>query len=374
MIEQHDSHIDIEWENTEKVLSHNKSKNICSRYWKYILIICITGAFFGVELVVGIIIQSLVVQADAFHMLSDLMAQIIALVSYKLTFLPHSEKATFGYKRANILGGFINGIFLLSTCFYITLEAIQRFANLSEVAHNFGNVNTMIIIGAVGAAVNIFGVILFLFQCKKKKKHNHKHKEKHKEKHKDKHKDHSHSHDHGHGHDHDHNDMNVKALMLHMFGDLIGSLCVIIAGLIIKFVNDDIKYIADPIASLVVVGVLLITAIPLVKKCYNILVQAVPIEIDLNEIKKQLMEIEGIEEIHDFHVWQLSGNKNIGSMHVKLAHGKSFHEVIDKIHKIMHDNYIHATTIQPEIMNNIENCNDLVCDDERCKDNHCCKE
>jgi zinc transporter 1 len=354
--------MDIEWQQNRVELSNTA---ICSRYWKYILMICIIGLFFIAELISGIIIRSLVVQADAFHMLSDVLALIIALISFRLTFLPSSETATFGYKRADVIGGLINGVYLLSTCFFISIDVIQRFANLQDVARNFGNVNIMLIIGSVGVAVNILGVILFSCNCKKKHDDDDSH-------------DSSDSHDHGHHHDHGHNhhDMNVKALLLHMFGDILGSLSVVICGLIIKFVNNDIKYIADPIASLVIVVILIFSAVPIIKQCYSILAQRVPIEVDLPEMRKQLMGIDGIVEIHDFHVWQLTGKRYIGSVHVKLLNGTPLHETIDKIQRIMHDNNVHATTIQPEMSDVIsihrENCNDIICDDKKCKDNHCC--
>lgn len=375
--------MDIEWQSTKTELkaANGECSKILSRYWKYIIIIILTGIFFIVELVMGIIIQSLVVQADAIHMLSDLMAQIIALISFKLTFMPNSEKATFGYKRADVVGGMINGVFLLSVCFFITLEAIERFANLQEVARNFGNVDVMLIIGGVGIAVNLIGIILFGINCSKKHKdhadghgesddHSHDHGHDHGH-------SHSHSHGHDHGHGHDHHDMNVKFLLLHMVGDVLGSVAVIVSGLIIKFASGDLKYLADPIASIVVVIILLFSGIPLIKRCYNILVQAVPIDMDLADIKRQVLEINGIQEIHDFHVWQLSGQKIIGSLHVKLAGDVSFHDVINRIQVIMHTNGIHATTIQPEISDIIpihrESCNDLICENKKCKDNHCCE-
>ncbi len=161
-----------------------------------------------------------------------------------------------------------------------------------------------------------------------------------------------------------------------MVGDVLGSVAVIISGLIIKFADGDLKYLADPIASMVVVIILLFSGIPLIKRCYNILVQAVPIEVDLPEIRRQLLEINGIQEVHDFHVWQLSGEKIIGSLHVKLISGVSFHDVTNRIQAIMHNNGIHATTIQPEISEIIpihrESCNDLICENKKCKDNHCC--
>lgn len=376
--------MDLEWQQTKVDIKTTKvsCSKIFSRYWKYITIICLTGIFFIVELVIGIIIQSLAVQADAIHMLSDLMAQIIALISFRLTFLPNSEKATFGYKRADVIGGMINGIFLFSVCFFITLEAIQRFANLQEVAQNFGDVNVMLIIGCVGVAVNIFGIIIFMFECKKKHKHDDHHNDNETN---DSHSsDHSHDHGHNHGHSHGHShgdddnhDMNIKFLLLHMVGDVLGSISVIICSLIIKFADGNMKYIADPIASIIVVIILLFSAIPITKRCYNILIQAVPIDIDLSDIKRQLFEIEGVMDIHDFHIWKLSGKKNIGSLHIKIAQGISFHDIINKVQIIMHNNGIHATTIQPEISEIIpihrESCNDLICDNKKCKDNHCCE-
>jgi len=214
---------DIELGPGVQIGDKNKRKNCCSLYWRYFTIITLTGSFFVVELVFGIIVGSLALQADAFHMLSDLLAQIIAFLSFRATMKPYSERATFGYKRADVIGGLINGVFLMSSCFFITLEAIHRFIELDELAEDFGNVDHLLIVAGIGLAINIFAAIIFSCGNKSNSGHNH-----------------SHGHAHGHSEVLDeeedieeiksNQDMNIRALLLHILGDILGSIGVIDYG------------------------------------------------------------------------------------------------------------------------------------------------
>ncbi len=151
----------------------SQNKSIKKEYFKYGILIVLTGSFFLVELVFGIIVRSLALQADAFHMLSDLIAQIIALISFRLTLKPQSDKATYGWKRADVIGGLINGVFLVSSCFFIILEAIHRFIDLDELREEFGNVDHLLIVAGIGLAINIFAASIFL--CGSDNGHSHDH-------------------------------------------------------------------------------------------------------------------------------------------------------------------------------------------------------
>ena len=121
----------------------------------------LTGSFFFVELIVGGIIGSLALQADAFHMLSDLIAICMSFYAQIILQKGESNKATFGMIRADVIGGLINATFLLSSCFFITLEAIYRFIEFDEEHVDYDQIDALIIVGVIGLVINLIGIGMF---------------------------------------------------------------------------------------------------------------------------------------------------------------------------------------------------------------------
>ena len=321
----------------------NIAKSIkLSSYWRFITMIMLIGSFFFVELITGILIESLALQADAFHMMSDLLALIIAFYCVILTNRDATDKATFGWLRAEIIGALMNGVFLISSCLFIILESIHKFREYSEIGDTLGNeVDLLLIVGSLGLFVNIIGVVVFLTAGHSGEGHSHS--------------GHSHS-----GHSHGQN-LNIKALMLHMIGDILGSIAVIVSGLIIKFVDSEYRFLADPIASIIIVFLILYNAIPLVKQCIHILLQKVPKHINIKEIKEEITDINGVEGCHHLHVWQLTDARIIGTIHVLLHNDGNFYEIYEEIQGIMYKHGVHNTTIQPEICDE-DGKNSINCD------------
>ena len=322
---------------------------------KFGVMISLTGSFFLIELIFSIIIKSLALQADSFHMLSDLIAIIVALTSYKLSMFEASDTATYGWIRAEVIGGLINGVFLVSSCFFIVLETIQKFINYDTIGTEFGNIDNLLIVASIGLLINVVGAIMF--SCGTSHSH-------------------IHSHGHSHGHSHNSDDLNIKALMLHIIGDILGSIAVIVSALIIKFVDNsnNMRFLADPIASLIIVIIIISSAIPIIKKCYVILVHHVSNKIDVTEIKENIQSLDGIINIHDFHVWNLDDMKVIGTMHISISNQSNFIDLSNQIEIIMHNYGIHATTIQPEFVSSIMNrndCSNIICD-KSCESKNCC--
>lgn len=320
--------------------------------------ITLVFGFFLVELIVGIISSSITLQTDSFHMLSDVFAIIIAFTSSHLNTRDKTINYTYGFLRSEIIGGLINSVFLISTCLYLTLEVIHKFIDLSE---NSGqnpvlesDINMVLIVGSGGLLINIIGLVLF---------HNFIH--------------HGHS-GHGHGHSHSHDvergetdnnidivetviiDHNKMALMLHIFGDFLGSIVVISTSLIIKYTTWHWKFYLDPIGSILVIFIIMFSSIKLFKSCINILLHQVPKHIDMNQLTKDILDIDSVEELHEFHLWSLTNNIIIASLHARL-HADSFGEsdlIIGKIKDILHKYNIHSSTIQPEW---VENCMEPIC-------------
>jgi len=230
---------------------------------------------------------------------------------------------------------------------------------------------------------------------KKKAEHSHSHDSAHGDEHrngekKEKKAKECHSHEHGHDHDHDHShkkkekkqqmkkkkDMNVHAVFLHYLGDAVSSLMVLIAGFFIHFFKGETwtEYI-DPVSSLFIVGLILWTTLPLVKRCSMILLQSTPNEIEMEKLRQMLLSVEGIVSLHDLHIWQLIDGMIIASVHVAVEEGADFTNLVNEVKRIFHEFGIHSSAIQPEFVpRNHQDAN--FCEQncvKECEEDWCCK-
>ncbi|KAF5313956.1 hypothetical protein D9611_006865 [Ephemerocybe angulata] len=163
------------------------------------------------------------------------------------------------------------------------------------------------------------------------------------------HVEHGHGHGHGPGgHGHAHGSMNMRALVLHVLGDALGNVGVIATGLIIWKSDWEWKYYCDPIISLIITIIIFSSALPLVKSASFILLQGVPPTVSLDEVKDAILAVDGVLSLHELHVWQLSENKLVASVHVLAKRSHDFMPIAAKIRKALHHLGIHSSTIQPE--------------------------
>jgi len=349
-----------------------------------------TATFFLVEIIVGYITNSLALVGDSYHMLSDVVALCVGFASVRISKW-NTQKNTFGWARAEVLGALVNSVFLMALCFTIFVEAIQRMFH-NEHIHD---PDLMLIVGGIGLGVNLIGLGLFHGG------HGHSHG------------GHGHSHG-GHGHSHskkrDHHthshgngksgktkssntmlpngevspsddrlctglhdelstsdeeedgqtlqpkikssaQLNMRGVFLHVLGDALGSVIVIVSALIIKYVNSPWKYKADPIMSMVMVIIILCTSIPLLKESAMILMQTVPTHITVRELQEKLLQkVEGVLAVHEFHIWQLAGNRIIASAHIRCQNLRDYMRIAEDVKTFFHNEGIHSTTIQPEFL------------------------
>jgi len=327
----------------------------------------LTASFFLVEIIVGHVTNSMALIADSFHMLSDIAALVIAFISVKMA--PKSwDKNTYGWARAEVLGALINAVFLVALCFSISVESFKRFYE-SEDIHN---PKLILVVGALGLLVNLLGLCLF---AEHGGGHGHSHGGGGKKKpvH---HGTHSHlaaladgsdvpksiedarSNGHGHGHSHNHSvkkdsgaQMNMRGVFLHVMADALGSVVVCISALIMWLTEWEYKKFVDPALSLVLVCIMMRGVWPLLIESALILLQTVPTHIDVDVLKKKLLEdIDGVLAVHDFHVWQLTGDKIIASAHIRCINLSEYMKVAENIKEFFHKEGIHSTTIQPEFV------------------------
>jgi cation diffusion facilitator family transporter len=221
----------------------------------------------------GIYAQSMALISDAVHNFSDFTALLIAYFAFRIGTRGASRKNTFGYERAEILGAAINVALLTAASGFILYEAFDRFLNPQPV---IGRI--VIYLAAVGIAGN--GLSAWLL-----------------------HRDSKHS-------------LNVRGAFLHMMGDLLTSLLVLVNGILLLF---KAWYWLDPLLSLLIVAFILKNCWSILKEATGILMNSTPKDIDIEEIKKALEEIPGVCGVHYLHAWNISSSNIAFSCHVEVA-------------------------------------------------------
>lgn len=185
----------------------------------------------------------------------------------------------------------------------------------------------------------------------------HKHKQDHKLRHDSWHANHNHNKpkkQNSGGHSHNHADMGMNAMILHVIGDALGNVGVIVSALIIWLTSWSGRFYADPVVSLFITLIILKTAIPLTIATSKILLQATPDHIKVNDIKEDIQDIPGVISCHHVHIWQLSDTQLIASIHIQVAFaiseagGEKYMELAKAARKCLHAYGIHNATIQPE--------------------------
>ena len=258
--------------------------------------------FTVVELVYGILTNSLGLLSDSFHMLFDCSALVIGLYASVISKWRQSRVFPYGYARFEVISGYINGLFLCVIAFYIFTEAISRMISPPEV-----KTDKLLLVSTLGLLVNLFGLLMFGH-------HHHGHSHDH---------DHGHGHCHGHGHSHDHghshSEANMRGVFLHVLADTLGSVGVIISSLLIEYFGWKR---ADPICSLVIAALIVLSVIPLLEETASILVLRTPHtkESQIAGALHKLLEVDGVIGLKNPHFWKLSDAQLVSSVRLIARH------------------------------------------------------
>jgi cobalt-zinc-cadmium efflux system protein len=235
--------------------------------------LALTATFMVVEVIGGILSGSLALLADAGHMLTDTMALALAVVAFRVSARPADAKRSYGYHRFQILAAFVNGLSLLLIVGWILFEAVNRLISPPEVMGK-----TMLIVASAGLLVNIAAYTVL------------------------------------HGGDRD--NLNIRGAALHVAGDLLGSVAAITAAIVIIYTA---WMPIDPILSVVVAMLILRSAWHLVKRSAHILLEGAPEWLDQDKMQHRLVaRIPAINSIHHVHVWGLTPQHLMLTMHVAL--------------------------------------------------------
>jgi len=233
-----------------------------------VIVVVITA----VEVVGGIMSNSLALLGDAGHMLVDGLALGLSLFAMALARRPATASKTYGYHRAEIMAALTNGTILVVVSLYIFYEAYQRFFNPPQV-----RTPLMIAVAVIGLAGNLAGMMLLRRGNRRS--------------------------------------LNIKAAFWHIIGDTISSVGVIIGGVIILFTG---WYIADPIIAVLIGGIILWGAVRIVRESSDILLESVPRHIRVDEVVAAIKGVPGVQDVHDIHIWTITSGLNALSAHLRI--------------------------------------------------------
>lgn len=267
------------------------------------IVLGLTTLFMFAEVIGGILTKSLALISDAAHMFTDAAALAIALAAIKIGQRAADHKRTFGYYRFEILAAAFNATVLFVVAGYILYEAYQRFRNPPDI-QSLG----MLVIAVIGLAVNLIGMRVLQ-----------------------------------HGSD---RSLNVKGAYLEVWSDMLGSLGVIFAAIVIYFTQW--AWVDAAVAAGIGLWVLPRTW-KLLKESLNILLEGVPMDVELDRIEQALLAVAGVREIHDLHVWALTGGKNSLTVHLVLEAGGDEQKVLGAATEMLAARFsINHTTLQIE--------------------------
>jgi cobalt-zinc-cadmium efflux system protein len=230
----------------------------------------ITATFTVVELVGGWLSGSLALLSDAGHMFTDTLALGLSLAAVRIAMRPATEERTFGSMRAEILAAFVNGATLVLISLLIFYESIGRLLHPRAV-----DAPLMLGVAVAGLVANAAGVYILR--------------------------------------DRSEDNLNVRGAMWHMFGDLLSSVGVIVGAVLIMLF--DLRA-ADPVLSIIIGAIILVGAWKLVTQSAAILLESVPAHLRLEDVRAALLGVEGVEDVHDLHVWTLSSGFYAMSGHI----------------------------------------------------------
>ena len=270
---------------------------------KLMLATVLTLSFAGVEAAAGWWSGSLALISDAGHMVTDSAALLIAALAGWIARRGPSPKHSYGFGRAQLVAALVNGLFMLAVVASIIIQAVSRFAN-PIVVHG----EAVTVVASLGLLLNIFVARML---------------------------------------SHGGRDLNVRAALLHVLGDLLGSVAALLSGVIV-WATD--WFAVDPALSLLIAVLIAYSSLKLVREAFHGLMEGVPLHLSLEEIGKTMAKVEGVTSVHDLHVWSLTAERIALSAHVVIGGLESWPETLIRLKALLAQRYdIEHVTLQPEI-------------------------
>ncbi len=267
-----------------------------------IIAIALTGGYALVELVGGLWSGSLALLADCGHLVTDAAALLFSLAANKVAQRPVSERHSFGLARAEVIAAFVNSLALLAVVAWLVIEGIDRIRHPARV-----NGAAVFVIASVGLTINL--IVAWLLSR-------------------------------------DRENLNMRAALLHVLGDLLGSVAALAAGAVIYFTGFTV---IDPLLSMLVSGLILRSTLGVIKESTLVLLDSVPSEVDFQTVGRALAGIEGVQSIHDLHVWSMVPGRNAVSAHLLVDRIEHWPQILRQARRVLARDFgIDHVTLQPE--------------------------
>ena len=267
-----------------------------------LLALLLTAGFSLVEVIGGLLSGSLALISDAGHMLTDSSALGLAALAAWLARRPPSARHSYGYGRVEILAALVNALLMIALVAAIAASAVARLLEPRPVTGE-----AVMIVAAIGLAVNI--VVAWILS-------------------------------------HDRDNMNVRGALLHVMGDLLGSVAALISGVVIIFTDWTP---IDPILAVLIAALILVSSLRLLRESLHGLLDGVPFGINLEEVRRTMEQVPGVCAVHDLHIWQLSAGRIALSAHVAVEDFNEWPRIVEaQTERVAHDFDIDHVTLQPE--------------------------
>lgn len=265
------------------------------------VVLALTGTYMVAEIIGGLITGSLALLSDAAHMLSDNVALGLALFAFWLSAKPPTPNRSFGYKRTEILAALFNGVTIVAISLWIFYEAFQRLQDPPEVLGGW-----MMAVAVVGLLVNLAGALILTRSAGE--------------------------------------NLNMQGALRHVMADLLGSVGVIVAALIILVTGWSY---ADPLISAFIGLLILASSYKLLKDSVGILLESSPPGIDAAEVGRSMADMEGVAEVHDLHVWTITSGFPALAAHVLVGVEEDCHARRRELEALLAEEHgIEHTTLQ----------------------------
>ena len=256
-----------------------------------------------VEFIVGFAVNSLALISDAAHMGTDVLGLGMALAAITLANRPATTQRTYGLYRLEVLAALANGVLLFAVAGYVLFEAVQRFSEPPEIPGV-----PLLIVSTIGLVINLISFRLLMAGSKES--------------------------------------LNVKGAYLEVLADLLGSVGVIVAAIVL--LTTGWAY-ADPIIGVGIGLFILPRTWKLTRQALRILLEVAPPDIDMDELRAAVLAVDGVVEVHDLHVWTITSGMESASGHVVIAADRDYQSVLDSVLTVLRDRYhIEHATIQCE--------------------------
>jgi cobalt-zinc-cadmium efflux system protein len=272
---------------------------------RVLIALCLTGGFMVVEIIGGLLSGSLALLADAAHMLLDTVALLLTWLAFGLAEKPADASRSYGYHRFPILVAFTNGITMLFIVGWIFYEAAVRLFNPTDIL-----ATPMLIVASIGLLVNLVAAWVLMGG--------------------------------------DRGNLNMRGALVHVMGDLLGSVAAIAAAVIILFSGWNL---IDPLLSALVAALILRSAWALIRDAGHILLEGTPTQLDVKQIGRDLEEnVDQVEEVHHLHAWSLSQDRLMLTLHARISEHAHADSVLNAIHNRLAERFdIDHATVQIEV-------------------------